>query len=210
MGRTDAAGESSAEQYTTTGHLDNHFAIGPAILWSPFLFVAHVGVLLCDRLGGQIPADGFSRPYEWRWPWERPLRVPRALDFFRPGPKIRRRSAGLFWQRWAFGSRVRCRCTCISIRRGPTPTPLLRWRCFSGTGCARARRGRGCSGSILGAIGGLMMDVYYVNGSCCCCPFGIARRLLSGLARAREGARVGRLLEEYGLRVRSSRPFCRR
>ena len=53
----------SASDYTATGHLNNHFAIGPAILWSPFLVVAHAGVLICDALGAHIPANGFSRPY---------------------------------------------------------------------------------------------------------------------------------------------------
>jgi hypothetical protein len=63
MGRTDAQGNVVRDEYTSTGHLDNHFSVGPAILWSPFLVVAHLSVLLWDRLGGQIPADGFSRPY---------------------------------------------------------------------------------------------------------------------------------------------------
>ena len=63
MNRVDAAGRILANQYTTTGHLDNHFAVGPAILWSPFLIVAHAGVLLYDRLGGHVAADGYSRPY---------------------------------------------------------------------------------------------------------------------------------------------------
>ena len=63
MDRVDAAGRILADQYTSTGHLDNHFAVGPAILWSPFLIVAHAGVLLYDRLGGHVAADGYSRPY---------------------------------------------------------------------------------------------------------------------------------------------------
>jgi len=49
--------------YTATGHLENHFSVGPAILWAPFLIVTHLSVLLYDRLGGHIAADGFSRPY---------------------------------------------------------------------------------------------------------------------------------------------------
>ena len=74
-------------------------------------------------------------------------------------------------------------------------------------------RGRGCNGSILGAIGGLMMDVYYVNGVLLLLP------LLESLAgyRKRPSAstgqeRVGRLfVEELGLcGARSSRRFCRR
>ena len=63
MGRTDANGHILSNQYTATGHLDNHFSIGPTILWSPFLLVAHLGVLAYDRLGGEVAADGYSRPY---------------------------------------------------------------------------------------------------------------------------------------------------
>jgi hypothetical protein len=48
---------------TPTGHLDNHFTVGPAILWTPFLFVAHGGVLLARALGSSVAADGFSAPY---------------------------------------------------------------------------------------------------------------------------------------------------
>src|ERR1700688_1846329 len=36
MGRPDAGGNVKPAEYTSTGHLDNHFAVGPAILWSPF------------------------------------------------------------------------------------------------------------------------------------------------------------------------------
>jgi hypothetical protein len=63
MGRTDPSGNVLAEQYTSTGHLDNHFSIGPAILWSPFLVMAHVAVRFYDALGGHIAADGYSEPY---------------------------------------------------------------------------------------------------------------------------------------------------
>ncbi len=46
-----------------TGHLENHFTVGPAILWTPFLLLAHVGVLLSRALGSSVSADGFSAPY---------------------------------------------------------------------------------------------------------------------------------------------------
>ena len=65
MWRTNGDGEILSNQFTATGHLDNHFAVGPAILWAPFLIVAHLGVLAANGLGAQIPADGFSRPYIW-------------------------------------------------------------------------------------------------------------------------------------------------
>jgi Dolichyl-phosphate-mannose-protein mannosyltransferase len=63
MGRVDGAGQLLPEQFTRTGHIDNHFSLGPAILWSPFLLAAHAGVILYDRLGGHVAADGFSKPY---------------------------------------------------------------------------------------------------------------------------------------------------
>ena len=63
MGRTDADGHILPDLYTSTGHLDNHFSIGPAILWSPFLVAAHLGVLGYNAVGGSVAADGYSRPY---------------------------------------------------------------------------------------------------------------------------------------------------
>jgi hypothetical protein len=63
--RCDENGQPKAEFRTQTGHLDNHFTVGPAMLWSPFLLVAHAGVLLARVLGSHIPADGFSWPYRY-------------------------------------------------------------------------------------------------------------------------------------------------
>ncbi len=53
----------AASEYTATGYVDNHFTVGPAILWAPFLIIAHLAVLAVNALGGKIPADGFSAPY---------------------------------------------------------------------------------------------------------------------------------------------------
>ena len=63
MSRLDANGNILPENFTATGHIQNHFTVGPAILWAPFLFVAHAAVLLSDALGAHVPADGFSWPY---------------------------------------------------------------------------------------------------------------------------------------------------
>ncbi len=63
MGRLDARGNVLPDEYTPTGHIANLWAIGPSLLWFPFLFVTHMGVLLCDRFGAHIAADGFSTPY---------------------------------------------------------------------------------------------------------------------------------------------------
>lgn len=61
--RVDENGEPKLIFRTPTGHLENHFSVGPAMLWTPFLLVTHAGVLLARALGSSIPADGFSTPY---------------------------------------------------------------------------------------------------------------------------------------------------
>src|SRR6266699_4854685 len=61
--RLDENGQPRSFFRTPTGHLDNHFTVGPAILWAPFLLVTHAGVLLARALGSSVAADGFSAPY---------------------------------------------------------------------------------------------------------------------------------------------------
>jgi hypothetical protein len=61
--RVDANGRLLPDEYTVTGRLRNHFSVGPAILWAPFLGLLHAAVIVADSLGAQIPADGYSRPY---------------------------------------------------------------------------------------------------------------------------------------------------
>jgi hypothetical protein len=63
--RLDAQGQPKLLFRTRTGHLDNHFTVGPALLWSPFLLLAHLGVLLARAFGSSVPADGFSAPYRY-------------------------------------------------------------------------------------------------------------------------------------------------
>jgi MFS family permease len=61
--RLDEYGQPKSEFRTPTGHLDNHFTVGPAILWTPFLLVTHAAALLARALGSSVAADGFSAPY---------------------------------------------------------------------------------------------------------------------------------------------------
>ena len=61
--RLDENGNLKPEVRTPTGHLENHFTVGPDILWSPFFLTAHVGVLLARAFGSTVAADGFSTPY---------------------------------------------------------------------------------------------------------------------------------------------------
>lgn len=63
LSRAKANGQLRTDQFTKTGHIDDHFAVGPSMLWAPFLIPVHAVVLGLDRLGWHIPANGFSRPY---------------------------------------------------------------------------------------------------------------------------------------------------
>jgi len=63
--RCDENGNPKREYRTSTSHLDNHFTVGPATLWSPFLLVAHAAVMVARTRGSHIPADGFSWPYRY-------------------------------------------------------------------------------------------------------------------------------------------------
>jgi hypothetical protein len=63
--RLDANGQPLELFRTRTRHLNNHFTVGPAILWAPFLVVAHGGVLIARVMGSQVAADGFSAPYRY-------------------------------------------------------------------------------------------------------------------------------------------------
>jgi hypothetical protein len=61
--RLDENGNPDSNFRTRTGHLDNHFTVGPAMLWAPFLLLAHGGVLIARMFGSSVAADGFSAPY---------------------------------------------------------------------------------------------------------------------------------------------------
>ncbi len=63
MGRILDDGEIAQTQYTPTGHLDNHFAVGPSMLWAPFLVPVHFVMRALQSSGVPVRADGFSRPY---------------------------------------------------------------------------------------------------------------------------------------------------
>jgi hypothetical protein len=96
MARLDEQGHLKPELYTRTGHLDNHFTVGPAILWAPLLIAAHLGVLLFDRFGGQIAASGFS------WPYVTALAIGTAVYGFLGLLISYRVARKYFEERWAF------------------------------------------------------------------------------------------------------------
>jgi hypothetical protein len=163
MGRIDAEGHIAPEQYTATGHLDNHFSVGPAILWSPFLIMAHLGVLVYDRLGGHVPADGYSTPYVLT------MALATALYGFLALVISFRLARKCVLERWAFlatlgiwfGSSLP-----VYMYFNPSwphahsafTVALFLWY-WTATRNVRTWT----QWAILGAVGGLMMDVYYVN-----------------------------------------------
>ena len=63
--REDASGQLLASQYTATGHIDNHFSVGPAILWAPAVVPVHLALVGLNRAGVNVATDGYSRPYLW-------------------------------------------------------------------------------------------------------------------------------------------------
>lgn len=162
-GRVDNEDRIHADQYTVTGRLDNHFAIGPALLWMPFLEVTHGIVLAADRMGAHVPANGFSRPY---------LCVMAIVTAFAGflalfiSFHIARKYVP---ERWAFLATLGIWCASSlpvymyfnpswSHAQSAFVVALFLWY------WDRTRSGRMLSQwFVLGLIGGLMMDMYYPN-----------------------------------------------
>jgi hypothetical protein len=163
MSHVDSQGNIYPQEFTSTGHLDNHFAIGPAILWAPFLIVVHGAVHAADATGAHIPADGFSRPYVTT------MAVATAAYGF-----------GAIWiafhlarkyvaERWAFiaavgvwfGSSLPVYMyfnPSWSHAQSAFMVAVFLWYWIRTLGRRSTRQWL-----ILGAIAGLMMDVYYIN-----------------------------------------------
>jgi hypothetical protein len=164
MGRLGADGQPLPNQYTVTGHLDNHFSVGPAILWSPFLIVAHIGVVLYDHLGGHTPANGYSRPYLLA------MAVGTAMYGFLAlmiSFAVARRYVAELWAFLAtlgiwFASSLPVYMyfnPSWSHAQSAFTVALFVWYWT----ITRNDRSWG-QWAILGAIGGLMLDVYYLSG----------------------------------------------
>jgi hypothetical protein len=148
---------------TSTGHLDNHFTVGPAILWAPFLLVAHAGVSLARAFGSQVAADGFSAPYRFA------MAFGTALYGFL-GLLLSARAAREYVdERWAF-------LATIAIWWGSSlPVYMYFNPSWSHAHSAfavalflwywhKTRNQRTtCQWCVLGVIAGLMLNVYYAN-----------------------------------------------
>ncbi|MDI6892699.1 MAG: hypothetical protein QMD08_06945 [Actinomycetota bacterium] len=53
----------NVEVKTVTGYVQNPWSVGPAILWIPFFYAAHLGTYILNLLGFSIPMDGYSLLY---------------------------------------------------------------------------------------------------------------------------------------------------
>jgi hypothetical protein len=161
MARFDRQGDDESiagDQFTATGHLNNHFSIGPAILWAPFLLVAQ-GVAVVAKL----PTDGFSRPYLLA------MALGTAIYGFASLWISFRIARRYFPERWAFlatlgiwfGSSLPVYMyfnPSWSHAQSAFVVALFVWYWL------RTRESRPLhKWFILGCLGGLMMDVYYTN-----------------------------------------------
>jgi hypothetical protein len=63
--KLDEQGRLRPDLFTRTGYVDNHFTVGPGILWAPFLAAVHLGVKGLNAAGVRVRADGYSGPYVW-------------------------------------------------------------------------------------------------------------------------------------------------
>lgn len=62
----DAQGRLKPHLYTSTGFVENHFSVGPSLLWMPFFLTAHAFTALFNAFSHDpIPQDGFSLPYRY-------------------------------------------------------------------------------------------------------------------------------------------------
>jgi len=161
--RCDENGQPKKEFRTRTGHLDNHFTVGPAILWSPFLLAAHGAVLLARALGSHVCADGFSSPYRYAMALGTGLYGFLGLFFsFRLACKY----VGPLWSFVATVSIWWASSLPVYMYFNPSwshahsafTVALFLWY-WDATREHRSLK----QWLLLGAIAGLMLDVYYVN-----------------------------------------------
>lgn len=162
-GRVDREGRIRADQYTSTGYLDNHFTVGPALIWIPFLEAAHLTVLCANHFGAGIPPTGYS------WPYLDTMAFVTSLAGFLGLCVSFRLARKYFPERWAFAATLGIWFASSlpvymyfnpswSHAQSALMVALFLWY-WDYSREARTRR----QWLLLGLIGGLMMDMYYPN-----------------------------------------------
>jgi hypothetical protein len=191
-------GQGSSEQiapgqYTVTGHLDNHFSVGPALLWAPFLIVAHLGVKIANAFGAHIAADGFSRPYLVA------MALGTALYGFAAVWVAFGIARKFVPEGWAFLSALGVWfASSLPVYMYFNPS----WS-HAHSACAVALfiwywlrtndERKPLQWLALGAIGGFMMDVYYINAVLLFLPLADSVREFTRALRVGEKGRITRL-----------------
>jgi len=171
MGRVRPDGTIDPLQYTQTGHLDNHFAVGPSMLWAPFLVPVHYILSALKNFGINVQTNGYSRPYLVT------MVLATALYGFL-GLLISFRLACLYTDaRWAFLATLGVWfASSLPVYMYFNPSwshaqsafvvALFLWY------WQRTRQGRTLAQwIILGLLSGLMLDVYYLNIAMLLIPF---------------------------------------
>lgn len=168
VGNEDQIGPTN---YTSTGHLNNHFAVGASMLWAPFLVPVHGVMLALHELGFGVEADGFSKPYVVT------MALATALYGF-IGLWISYRLAALYVQeRWAFLATLGLWFAsslpvymyfnpAYSHAHSVFAVALVLWYWQR----TRSRR-TVVQWMILGLLSGLMLNVYYLNIAVLLVPF---------------------------------------
>lgn len=162
-GRLDAESRLNDRQFTPTGYVDNHFSVGPSLLWAPFLVAAHMAVLTANSLGAVLPADGYS------WPYTVTMAVATAGYGFLGLLLSFRLAHKYFAERWAFLATLGIWfASSLPVYMYFNPSwghahsafvvALFLWY-WHRTRPERSAR----QWLLLGLIAGLMMDVYYPN-----------------------------------------------
>lgn len=162
--RVDASGNFKPQSYTRAGHLDNHFTVGPAILWAPFLVVAHVATLVLHATGFPVNADGFT--FLYRWAMALGTAIYGFLGLWISFHLARQYIA----ERWAFlGTLGIWWASSLPVYMYFNPS----WSHAHSAFCValflwywhKTREGRtGQQWVVLGLFAALMMNVYYLNG----------------------------------------------
>jgi hypothetical protein len=161
--RLDESGNPKTLFRTATNHLDNHFTVGPAILWAPFLIVAHAAVLIARAFGSNVTADGFSAPYRFA------MALGTAVYAFLGLLLAMRLAAKYVGERWAFLATVAIWwASSLPVYMYFNPSwshahsafmvALFLWYWHE----TRVRRST-TQWIVLAAIAGLMLNVYYPN-----------------------------------------------
>jgi hypothetical protein len=171
MGRVRSDGSIDPLQYTRTGRLDNHFSVGPSILWAPFVAPVHLIMLTLRSFGADVKPNGFSRPYI--------IAMALATAFYGfLGLYFSFRFACLYAEeRWALLATVGIwLASSLPVYMYFNPSWSHAHSVFIVAAFLwywqRTRQGRTLTQwVILGLLSGLMLDVYYANVAALLLPF---------------------------------------